>query len=78
MDEKSAEIDALNRHMSVLQLQNSELGTELEKFVEADNQVRQNLDRKTQVNYIRGRVDEAIQKSMREVEARRSPERQRH
>ena len=49
IDIKKDEIDALTRHMNVLALQNSELQTELEKFIEADNQVQKNLDRRDHV-----------------------------
>jgi len=69
------EIEALNRHMDLLQQQNAELSVELEKFIEADEQVRRNLNRRGKVEEIRSKVDEAILKSMREVETRRSPDR---
>ena len=50
---------------------------ELEKFLETDEAVRRALNRKSKVDEIRYKVDEAIQRSMMEVNSRRSPERQR-
>ncbi len=72
------EIEALTRHMNLLNSQNYELSVELEKFIEADEVVRRNLNRKEKVEQIRGRVDDVIKKSQQEVELRRSPERFRH
>lgn len=72
---QQAELDALNRHMNLLSIQNNELSAELEKFLEADRVVQKNLNRRDKVDSIRSKVDEAIKKSMREVESRRSPER---
>ena len=51
------------------------MSKELEKFVETDESVRKSLNRKGKVEEIRHKVDEAIVKSMNEVQARRSPER---
>lgn len=73
--ELKTEIEALNRHMSLLNQQNFELSTELEKFIETDEVVRRSLNRKGKVEDIRHKVDEAIQKSMIEVQSRKSPER---
>ena len=53
--------------MSILNQQNFELSTELQKFIDTDEQVRRSLNRKTKVEDIRHKVDEAIQKSMMEV-----------
>jgi hypothetical protein len=47
----------------------------LEKFIETDEVVRRTLNRKAKVEDIRHKVDEAILKSMMEVQQRRSPER---
>lgn len=67
-----AEIDALDRHMSGLNNQNYSLQKELEEFIEADDQVRRNLDRKNRVDNIRQRVDEVIARSQAEVEHQKS------
>lgn len=78
MDDSSelkGEIEALNRHMALLNQQNYELSTELEKFIETDELVRRSLNRKGKVEDIRHKVDEAIHKSMLEVQTRKSPER---
>ena len=48
-----AEIDALNNHIRVLQLQNEDLTKELDQFVEANEAIRQRLDRKNRVQEIR-------------------------
>jgi hypothetical protein len=47
----------------------------LEKFIETDEVVRRSLNRKGKVEEIRHKVDEAIVKSMHEVQTRRSPDR---
>jgi hypothetical protein len=52
-----------------------QLSVELEKFIETDEVVRRTLNRKAKVEDIRHKVDEAILKSMLEVQQRRSPER---
>lgn len=61
------EIDALDRHMSNLNNQNYCLQKELEEFVQADDAVRMNLDRKHKVENIRSRVDDVIARSQAEV-----------
>lgn len=48
-----AEIDALNNHIRVLQLQNEDLTKELDQFVEANEAIRMRLDRKNRVQEIR-------------------------
>jgi hypothetical protein len=69
------EAEALKRHVSLLNQQNFELSTELEKFIETDETIRRTLNRKGKVDEIRTKVDEAIMRSMYEVQQRRSPER---
>lgn len=69
------EIEALKRHVALLNQQNFELSTELEKFIETDETIRRTLNRKGKVEEIRTKVDEAILRSMHEVQQRRSPER---
>jgi hypothetical protein len=66
-----AEIDALDKHMANLNNQNYCLQKELEEFVQADDQVRKNLDRKNKVDHIRQRVDDVIARSQAEVEHQR-------
>jgi len=73
--EMQQEVEALNKHMNLLNQQNYELSVELEKFIEADEVVRKGLNRRDKVEQIRGKVDDAIRKSQAEVERRRSPER---
>jgi serine phosphatase RsbU (regulator of sigma subunit) len=73
--EMQSEVEALNKHMNLLNQQNYELSVELEKFIEADEVVRRGLNRREKVEQIRYKVDDAIRKSQAEVERRRSPER---
>lgn len=65
-----AEIDALDKHMANLNNQNYCLQKELEDFVDADEAVKRNLDRKFKVDNIRTRVDDVIRRSQVEVEQR--------
>jgi len=48
----------------LLTQQNKDLQRELDSFVETDDIVRRNLDRKEKVNEIRGKVDAAVHQSM--------------
>lgn len=73
--ELKCEAEALKRHVSLLNQQNFELSTELEKFIETDETIRRTLNRKGKVEEIRTKVDDAIMRSMYEVSQRRSPER---
>ena len=65
-----AEVDALDKHMANLNNQNYCLQKELEGFLEADEQVRRGLDRKSKVDQIRHRVDDVIRRSQMEVQVR--------
>ena len=56
-----AEYEALQKHSSLLTHQNKDLQRELDSFFETDDIVRRNLDRKTKVDEIRYKVDNAIQ-----------------
>jgi hypothetical protein len=56
--------------------QNRELQRELDSFVETDDVVRRNLDRKDKVTQIRQQVDEVIHKSIIDLQ-QRSPRRNR-
>lgn len=49
--------------MANLNNQNYCLQKELEGFIQADEQVRAGLDRKTQVEHIRNKVDDVIRRS---------------
>lgn len=59
----------------MLNQQNFELSNELEKFIETDETIKRTLNRKGKVEEIRQKVDDAILRSMYEVQQRRSPER---
>ncbi len=47
------ELDSLNRHQRLLSEQNNELQRELDGFIETDEIVKRNLDRKDKVQQIR-------------------------
>ena len=68
--ELQAEVDALDKHMANLNNQNYCLQKELESFIEADEEVRRGLDRKTHVESIRSKVDDVIKRSQAEVSKR--------
>lgn len=51
------EIDSLNNHIRVITHQNEELTKELDQFVQANEAIRQRLDRKARVQEIRARND---------------------
>jgi len=63
LDLKS-EFEALQKHSILLTQQNRDLQHELDSFVETDDIVRRNLDRKDKVNEIRQKVDYAIHQSV--------------
>ena len=67
------ELDSLNRHQRLLSEQNNELQHELDGFIETDEIVKRNLDRKDKVQQIRQQVDDVIKRSMVEVRTSRSP-----
>ena len=64
LDLKS-EYEALQKHIVLLTQQNKEPQRELESFVETDDIVRRNLDRKQKVDEIRQKVDYAIHSSIK-------------
>jgi chromosome segregation ATPase len=72
-----AEIDALNNHIRVLQLQNEDLTKELDQFVEANEAIRMRLDRKNRVQEIRQKNERQLQQSIAHVNDARSPPRER-
>jgi len=55
-----AEYEALQKHSTLLTHQNKDLQKELDTFVETDDIVRRNLDRKAKVEDIRGHVNATI------------------
>lgn len=55
-----AEYEALQKHSLLLTQQNKDLQRELDSFVETDDIVRRNLDRKEKVSQIRYHVDAAV------------------
>ena len=61
------ELESLNSHSVLLGEQNRELQKELDNFVETDDIVRRNLDRKDKVYMIRTKVDEVIKKSANDL-----------
>ena len=71
LDLKS-EFEALQKHQLLLNQQNSGLSRELDTFVETDDVVRRNLDRKLKVDEIRFKMD-AAKRTSHEMIARHSP-----
>ena len=67
------EIDSLNNHIRVITHQNEELTKELDQFVQANEAIRQRLDRKARVQEIRQRNDQQLTYSMNNVDGSRSP-----
>ena len=69
------EIDALNNHIKVLEAQNKDLTNELEQFVQANEDIRNRLDRKTRVMDLRSKNEQQLQKSLAHVNDAKSPPR---
>jgi chromosome segregation ATPase len=67
------EIDSLNNHIRVITIQNEELTKELDEFVQANEAIRQRLDRKARVQEIRQRNEQQISYSQNYVQESRSP-----
>ena len=74
LDLKS-ELEALQKHSTLLTQQNKDLQKELDSFVETDDIVRRNLDRKNKVDEIRSKVDHAISTSQQDIYRKASPRR---
>lgn len=68
-----AEYEALQKHNMLLGQQNKDLQRELDQFVETDDVVRRNLDRKEKVGLIREKVDYAMHASTNVMHRSRSP-----
>lgn len=66
------EIDALQHHCNVLAGQNVELNTELERFVQTDEQIRMTLNRRDRVETLRHRTEHEMRQSYKNLE-RASP-----
>lgn len=67
------EIDSMNNHIRVVSKQNDELTREIDQFVQANEVIRQRLDRKTRVNELRQRNEYNLQQSMHKVNTSKSP-----
>ena len=71
------EIDSMNNHIRVVSHQNDELTREIDQFVQANEVIRQRLDRKNRVMEIRERNEYHLQQSMAKVHSvSKSPIRQ--
>jgi len=75
-DDTKAEIEALQKHVNLLESQNQDLNRELEKFVETDEQIRSTLNRREKVQDLRMRSEQELRRSMYDLE-RSSPPRRR-
>ena len=67
------EIESMNNHIRVVSHQNDELTKEIDQFVQANEVIRQRLDRKNRVQEIRNRNDYNLQQSHAKVTHSRSP-----
>lgn len=66
------EKDALEKHAAVLQGQNQDITRELDKFVETDEMVRSQLDRRGRVYGIRSQNENELRQSYYRIEEVRS------
>lgn len=66
------EIAALQQHINVLEQQNRDLNKELEVFVQTDEQIRINLNRRDRVENLKKLTEYELQKSYADLE-RSSP-----
>jgi myosin protein heavy chain len=71
----SEELSALKQHAEVLESQNIELHNELEKFVETDEVVRHDLNRKPRVEYMMNKNYDELRQSITKVRQSTSPHR---
>merc|ERR1712087_891552 len=67
------EIESMNNHIRVVSHQNDELTKEIDQFVQANEVIRQRLDRKNRVQEIRHRNDYNLSQSQAKVSHSRSP-----
>lgn len=67
-----AEKDALERHAAVLQSQNADLTTELDRFVQTDEILRSQLDRRSRVYGLQNKNQDEIRQSTYRVQEARS------
>ena len=63
----------MQKHSVLLTAQNKDLQRELDSFVETDDIVRRNLDRKQKVDEIRTKVDTAIRTSTEIIYQKNTP-----
>ena len=63
-----AEVDALQHHCNVLAGQNVELNSELERFVNTDEQIRQTLNRRDRVDTLRTKTEMEMRASYQHLE----------
>ena len=66
------EIAALQQHINVLEQQNRDLNKELEVFVQTDEQIRVNLNRRDRVENLKKLSEYELQRSYAELD-RQSP-----
>lgn len=75
--QSQAEIEALANHIRVLQRQNEDLSRELDVFVEANEAIRNRLDRRSRVEGLRHKNENELATSLRTLHEMRSPVRER-
>lgn len=67
------EIDSMNNHIRVVSHQNDELTREIDQFVQANEVIRQRLDRKNRVSELRQKNEMNLQSSLAQVHHSKSP-----
>jgi len=67
------ELNALKEHTELLHSQNKTLNRELDSFVDTDQKVREDLDRKYRVDYLKAKNNEELQKSVTKLRESQSP-----
>ena len=71
--QRTEELNALKQHAEVLENQNATLNNELDRFVETDEKVRHDLDRRIHVDYLKSKNTEELQQSIIKVKESLSP-----
>jgi len=65
--QKEMELNAIKDHVNVLESQNMTLSRELDKVVESDDKIKQDLDRKNRISYIKEKNENELQRSAEKV-----------
>jgi len=72
-EQMGTEINALKQHTELLHTQNLELHNELEKFVDTDRQIKEILDRKKHLEYLKNKNSQELRHSVERIRNSLSP-----